>query len=688
LKDLASIFDPLGFFQPVVFPGKLFLQKLWMSEYSWDSVLDDERADEWSSIRAEISGIFGVRLPRFVGRVDDRSTLVVFSDASMMGYGACVYLRTYDGEKFSSNLIFSKSRLSPPAAKKNKSARIRKVTIPRLELLGAVVGSHVGKFCREALKCDLPICFFVDSKCVLYWLKREKQDGLKLFVSRRVEIMKSVEKCEYRYVSTDENPADYLTKGKSAEGLKSDELWWHGPSWLCKEKSEWPDGFPVISDETVKQAASENKLVFQTLAATEIDEMKGPLSINIRDFSTLRGLLQRTATVLVAVKKLVWQRLSVEQKQRFSVLRDVSDCLPLSANDIDAATKMWVKWTQSLYFGDVLQALEHGKRHSLIFQLGLKLDADGILRSYSRYSHAELPEYSRQPVLLPSDSSFTKLVVLDVHERVGHSGIAHTLIEFRQRYWIPHGKATVRKILGKCLICRRYKGGTFGLPLMPSWPAERVSRSVPFEYAGLDYFGPVKVSVRGEMVKMWGCLFTCLVTRAVHIEAVSDCSSHEFLNALIRFVSRRSCPKQIISDNAAQFRLVNILGERAWKKVPTDKSVLTYAAQRGIRWKFITELAPWMGGHYERLVGVVKSVLRVSIGRRLLSWSDFVTLTVETEAIVNSRPITFVGADIADQFAVLRPVDFLTNGPTSTVTTESEFSVGDLGEGGRLLASV
>ena len=159
----------------------------------------------------------------------------------------------------------------------------------------------------------------------------------------------------------------------------------------------------------------------------------------------------------------------------------------------------------------------------------------------------------------------------------------------------------VRKLLNTCLKCKRFKGmKTFKLPPMPPWPVERVKRSAPFQFIGVDYFGPLKVKVHdSEPIKMWTCLFTCLSTRAVHLEPVTDQTAAEFLKALIRFVSRRGCPQQIISDNGSQFQLTKILGDRAWKTTPMDDSLLSYSAQQGIQWKFIVQLAPWQGGHYE-----------------------------------------------------------------------------------------
>ena len=176
------------------------------------------------------------------------------------------------------------------------------------------------------------------------------------------------------------------------------------------------------------------------------------------------------------------------------------------------------------------------------------------------------------------------------------------------------------RVIRKCSLCRRFKfTHEFKLPPMPPWPAERVSRSAPFQYVGLDYFGPMKVKVGEDTQKMWACIFTCLSTRAIHLEPVMDCSASEFFHCLKRFIARRGCPQQVISDNAAQFQLVKILSDKAWTQNPQDDTILTYSAQQNIRWQFIVALAPWQGGHYERLVGVVKSVLKTTVGRRLLS---------------------------------------------------------------------
>lgn len=237
LKTIASFFDPLGFYQPAFLPAKCLLQRLWNQSVTWDEPLKDkEILHEWAEFRTSISAIFDHRILRFVGPVDQDSTLVVFSDASAKAYSAAVYLRCKKGDGFHSNLIFSKSRLTP--ANSQKSHRVRNITIPRLELLGAILATRAGQFCREALNIATTLYFFIDSEIVLSWIK-SKAD-MKRFVENRIGEIRKIENCEFRYVKTEENPADYSTRGKTAGELISDEMWWKGPRWLSKPVSEWP----------------------------------------------------------------------------------------------------------------------------------------------------------------------------------------------------------------------------------------------------------------------------------------------------------------------------------------------------------------------------------------------------------------------------------------------------------------
>ena len=140
------------------------------------------------------------------------------------------------------------------------------------------------------------------------------------------------------------------------------------------------------------------------------------------------------------------------------------------------------------------------------------------MRCYRKYLNAEIDESSKFPKLLPRHEHFTQLLIKEVHERLIHAGVAHTLVQIREEYWIPKGRVEVRSVVSRCLICRKHEIASFQLPGMPPWPRERVSRSNPFQFVGLDYLGPIYVKGNQEMKKVWVCLFTCLAVRAVHLE--------------------------------------------------------------------------------------------------------------------------------------------------------------------------
>ena len=283
--------------------------------------------------------------------------------------------------------------------------------------------------------------------------------------------------------------------------------------------------------------------------------------------------------------------------------------------------------------------------HCLKWQLGLKIDDLGILRCYGRFLNATITDSAKHPKLLPRREHLTSLLITEVHQRLIHAGVSHTLAQLREEYWIPQGRAEVRSVLSQCSLCRRLEGPPFRLPCMPPWPKERVSRSDPFQFVGLDYLGPVNVKWESELKKTWICLFTCLSIRAIHLEWVLDLSASQFLNCLRRFVSRRGRPDVIILDNAPQFKLVHTVVDREWRRIFQDKEVMSYVSTEGIKWKYTIALAPWQGSFYERLVGLVKRCMRKSIGKKHYSLEQLATLLTEIEAVLNSRPLTYVYED-------------------------------------------
>ena len=377
------------------------------------------------------------------------------------------------------------------------------------------------------------------------------------------------------------------------------------------------------------------------------------IDTNEKKYSSLFKLLRVTAYVLRFVDKLK------KRDHRTG---------PLSAKEIEIAKLLWEKNIQSKSYPDILDRMQKGKKSNIIHQLNLQLDSNGLVRCHGRFGNAELTQGARFPKLLPKDEYFTELVINDVHAKILHSGVSQTLATIRQVYWIPQGRAAVKKVLSNCRICKRTEGHPFSMPPMPDIPRERVARSLPFDYTGLDYFGPLYVKnfapdTIGQndgqnSKKVWVCLFTCMTIRAIHLELVDDMSADEFLLSFRRFVARRGTPRWIISDNAQQFKCASTTLSRAWKDVIKDEKVCDFSSKRFIKWNFIVELAPWMGGFYERLVGLTKRALRKTIGTRSLTQRQLSTILTEVEAVINSRPLVYVDSDLNSNIA-LTPSHFL-----------------------------
>lgn len=284
---------------------------------------------------------------------------------------------------------------------------------------------------------------------------------------------------------------------------------------------------------------------------------------------------------------------------------------------------------------------------SLKFQLNLFLDESGLWRCGGRLAHANIPYSTKYPLLLCRDHSLTTLIVSDAHRCVLHDGVRETLNQVRGKYWIVRGRSLVRKLIRCCVTCRKYEGAPFSTPPPPPLPQSRVKDAPAFSYSGVDFAGPlvIRISRTSKKSKAWICLFTCFITRAVHLDIVTDLSTETFLRCLKRFAARRGLPYRFISDNGKTFKVAS----RVLKSVFRDDTVQLYLAERGCKWTFNVERAPWWGGAFERLVRSTKRCLKKVIGRACFTLDELLTSVIEIEAIINSRPLSYIAAEDTEE---------------------------------------
>ena len=228
LQDISKIFDPLGLAAPVVIRAKILMQKLWMCKIGWDEPLSEELHKEWKEIATDLKAATRHSIRRCLFTTPLTHPIVhCFADASQKAYGAVVFLVLQSQVSF----VTAKSRVAP----------LKELTLPRLELMAALVATRLTRFVLSTIPLhDPPIFIWSDSQIVLHWVKSQKQ--LPAFVRHRItEIQLTLPTAEWKYCPTLENPADLLTRGITTETLTSSSLWQNGPAWLTT-----PDRWPLF----------------------------------------------------------------------------------------------------------------------------------------------------------------------------------------------------------------------------------------------------------------------------------------------------------------------------------------------------------------------------------------------------------------------------------------------------------
>ena len=626
LSILSSVFDPLGFAAPVILVAKLLLQELCRLKYDWDDIMTDDLYDLWQNWLNDLKHLPDIHIPRCLNISDKpycqlaHCELHHFADASSRGYGMVSVLRlvTHDGHVFC-NFVMGKARLAP----------LKTVSIPRLELMAATLAVQADQMLKPNLEVDLTdTVFWTDSLSVLYMINNASKKFPVFVANRLSKIEGASDPKQWRYVESKFNPADDASRGISTKDLSS--RWLCGPKFLWDSKEKWPAppvSFPELPSEfSILQSKVIAAQQVTSAGSSEFDRRFARCSSWSRLSKAVAWIIIRCQTKLRSENALVGP-LTVDELQ--------------AAEQAIVARVQWEVYPQEMKFlsscnsGDA--NLNCGSKHSL---LRLKpIISAGLLRVGGRLRRSSMEFNAKHPIILPPDAHITRLIVENHHVRMGHSGMAHTWTSIRQHYWIIKGAAAVRKIFGKCLLCSR-RNARVGKQLMADLPEGRVTPcNPPFFHAGVDFFGPMYVRQGRSTVKRYGCVFTCLAMRAIHLEVGFSLTTDGFMNALRRFISRRCCPHTLYSDNGKNF----VGAQQELKKALQDLNQTQINAElskRGIRWVFNCPQASHMGGIWERVIRFIKRILQVLLQQQVVTDDLLLTLFAEVEFIVNSRPLT------------------------------------------------
>ncbi|XP_067947083.1 uncharacterized protein [Watersipora subatra] len=194
-----------------------------------------------------------------------------------------------------------------------------------------------------------------------------------------------------------------------------------------------------------------------------------------------------------------------------------------------------------------------------IFAVFIRLDPytddDGIVRIRERLKYCTTFTIDlKHPAILPKTCNITNLIVQYYHRLTGHSGRGLTTATIRQNgYWITGLSTAVSTVINNCVICKKLRGNT-ETQKMADLPAVRLEPATPFHYSGMDCFGPFHAKDGRCEVKRYGLMFTCLTSRAVHIEMLDDLTTDAFLNSLRCLIAMRGSVKSLYSDQGTNFR--------------------------------------------------------------------------------------------------------------------------------------
>lgn len=666
LELSAKIFDPTGFLSPFTMRIKLLFQDVWkweaenqvslsnepskakgmkakpVSQSKWDDPLPERIQELWNELKSELPLLLNIRIPRcLVGKLGpaaDEFELFAFGDASQKAYAAVIYLVWKDADSCrSSAMVYSKTRVAPLDM---KGSTQEEQTIVRLELLAALICARAAKYVQNALQTEVKITdvhFFTDSMINL-WRIREGPAKFKLWVANRIgEIRETSNPDQWHHCPGELNPADLPSRGLSARELQSSNLWWQGPTFIREEKSAWPveKGHPQQKDDEWKKETSTSQVAtanLKTRCCSPVDgDFIGQLLNRFEDWNKTLRFIHMVLTFAVkahreAFKQTKWSLKA--HKETKNALWRLSQRVHLQ-ND----------------FVNLANGLELTPKSSLAGFNPFYDEELGLLRARSRLVLSGLPEETRLPIILPKKCAIVKKYILHLHVIHQHAraGYLHSLL--RQEFAIQRGRQQIQTAIWPCTKRNCMKPKPLQ-QIMAPLPSQRIDNPAPFKAIAVDLFGPMVAFHKCELEncphpkqsKVYGALYTCFHSRAIHIELIDSQGTESFLTSFRSFVARRGVPSIIYSDNAKNFKAAmkeirQLYRSINWTAVKDD------GIRRNIDWIFSTEKAPHQNGICERMVRSVKEPLRAVIGSAQLTRNQIELILHEIEAVVNNRPL-------------------------------------------------
>ncbi|XP_041448462.1 uncharacterized protein LOC121404014 [Drosophila obscura] len=482
LSQIAKLFDPAGWLAPFIVRSKIFMQEIWLQELEWDEKLPNELCQYWQAFLRSYSCLTKIRIPRWIGsqpsvKVEHHG----FCDASEKAYGAAIYVRVEMGQRIDVHLLAAKTRVAP----------VKTVSLPRLELCGAVLLAEMATAILPSMPTTGSTCYYwTDSTIVLAWLNKPACHWTTFVANRVTKIAQTTETQKWSHVRSEHNPADLASRGQP--------------------RSQWP-----LQDQ-------ETPVIDLEQRAVKVHFTTSPPEDFLERFSTLEKALRVRAYVLRFL-------------QRCRKLPYAQEIHPTSG-EINEAERTLILETQRREYSQEYHSLREKRpvpRSSSILNLNPFMDQHGVIRSCGRVSTAQGLKYvERHPIILPYNCRLSRLLTQFTHRITLHGGSQLMVRLIRSKYWIPR----IQKLM------KGVERTSFSRPFTHTG----IDYAGPFEIR--NYTGRACLITKGYV-----CVFVCFSTKAIHLEPTSDLTTEKFLAAFARFVARRGCPQSIHSDNGKTF---------------------------------------------------------------------------------------------------------------------------------------
>lgn len=667
LSLIMSLYDPLGLVEFIKSNLKSIYRDFASSKYEWDDILyeklnEEERqrfAINWKKNLERLHQMSQIKIPRCLCKEEYQTVdLHVFGDAGATMLCGLVFARflNFNGEIISIKLIQGKTYTVPIKGNRTIPEKELDIACKLIQLTNNVVNMSELKFDN--------IWFYTDSTCVYYKILNDGKSTI--YENNRLRKIKEGSKlCNWRWIPSEKMPADYGTKINYKLSMSYNNEWYE------------PSILKTLDTEFQPESQSVNCCHYHR----DGNNIK---KISLNKFSKLSRAIQffqsliKFRDLVLYIKPLNVKLSSMEKgktRAQKAVVKSLTTEISMLRNEInniayryDDAEIDLLRYVQQQSFTEEYKTLKADKtlpKNHFLSKWLPWIDKEGLMRITTRLSgdkeNIAIFGYNRIfPIILPKNHKVTELYIMMFHVSNKHSLIKNVIASLKARFFIQHTRSLVKSTIDKkCMFCIRYKVKPV-FPLMGDLPEERLAINLPaFTHVMVDLCGPIKVNIsRNVCAERYILVYSCLTTRALHLELIESLNTDATLIALQNCINLRGAPATITSDNGTNFVGANNTIQRTtnmWNERLLTNNIIIVP----IKWKFGPAKASHMQGSVERMVGLVKSTLKTTLlmlRKQIHNINDFTLrgILFEIIGILNNRPL-----NIDESYDIITPNSFL-----------------------------